>query len=379
MNIKKYYHYILWLACTVIVLIPLITKNHIYIMITQTPGRTMDFINYVVIVETITNGDIPYPIIHPAQLYFGKFLALIVNTFSVDTINLVIIFYFVLLFLTIVVIYLIVSNVTNKHNGWIAVGLIVLCTTGIMGLFTYGIVFNIVNIYIFLLSAILFASKWLSVGKWYNLVFSLAFLALYSVSHLTSLYAPYSLLVIIGGIGLIKVIKRGSVSIKKPLVLWSLAVAVNIGLSYIAFPIHLPLMNNITANNAAAIAGFGSVSQLGQMPLTIGYFISDLLSLTTTTILILVIAAAWKYRKQIKYSKQTKYMLAILGGFIVALGIGSFTVLSPEPMRTGIDMATLLAITIAIMLGSMKVYWVNCASVMLIGIYSIITIISWVR
>lgn len=386
--VNKYYHHLLWLVCAVVVFIPLLTKNHIVQTIMYEPEKVSDFRQYVVMVDLMASGDTPWTL-YPAQLYFGKFLAFIVNTFNVDTANLVMWFYFVLLFATIVAIYFVISKTTDKHNAWLGLGLSIFCTTGILGLYAYGVIFSVVNVYIWLLLAIYLAAKWLSGGRWYYFVLCIAFSLLYTVSHLTAFYAPYAMLVILGIMVLVKCIKRKSFSIRKPIMLWSIIFASNIWLTYKIFPIYMVFMNKVVNNNIASVVsdntstsvvveGIPREYSVIYDPIAFSNFVMNFLSIATTVILTLVIFSVWKFRKEIVYSTQTKYMVAILGGFIIALGIGAFTVLAPDPVRAGIDMATLLAITIAIVLGSIKIYWLKYATIMLVWMYSIVTITSWV-
>lgn len=205
-------------------MIPLITKNHIYTGIVGYDQPRSDFRDYVDLIKEWAGGNYLGQQLYPARQIIGYPIAWLHNLtgISIDAI------YITFCFLALAGTGLIIYYIFNKYNAGIyALVIAVFCSTGILAMFSYGMIINIINMYAILLSAIYLGLQWLENRRHLLLIGSLALFGLFSAFHPTSLYLPYMAITIVGIILTLKVFKR-NIRIDMPIKFISLITAINI-------------------------------------------------------------------------------------------------------------------------------------------------------
>ena len=399
---KKYWKELLLLiGYTVLVMIPLITKSQIYNHIVGYDQPRSDFRDYTALVSSWINGEpVSFSLYNARTILAYPIIAINkITEANVDSIYITICF--VLLVLTGIVIYYTIRELVNKESGFLSIAIAIFCTTGILGMFYFGMICSIVNMYIFLLFGILAAIKWLTKGKIIWLVGSILSVAIFSLFHTTAIYFPYFAAIIFVLIIACKLINKKE-SIWKPIILLVILLVVNTSVSFTALP-NTILLNKYVAENAEVAASKiiitktptettnetekpikpeNSFNYLSNSPLSLTHFILYYLSISTVGIMIVTIFFLTKCKENIKLRQETKYLLIILSGIVLALSIGTFTPIAIEPVRSATDLATILALITATMAGIMiinaKSKIPKVAISLLLSIGLITNIIPWV-
>lgn len=124
--------------------------------------------------------------------------------------------------------YFITKEIIGKHS--IIVPIIVLfVSTGILGLFKYGVIFNVINMYLILPMIIYLFVSWYNNSKNWKMLLLLALVALFSVFHYTGLYLAYTTALVMIGYGTYSIF--GSRKYLKVFIVSIIIIAINIGLS----------------------------------------------------------------------------------------------------------------------------------------------------
>ena len=351
---RKLLKYLTLLIYSAIIMIPYLTKNHIYNNIIGYNEPRSDFRDYTALIGTWANGETIINTLYPARIIVG-YPMMLINKFSgINMDILYITFYFLGLVATGIAIFFIVSNICNEKAGWLALLISIFCTTGILAMFSYGMIMSILNVYVFLLTAILLAIKWLVNNKKRYLVLSLITFGIFSLFHLTSLYLPYLIGTIMLVVAIVWLVKR--VNVTRPIILLLVVMGLNLIISHYSFPqgtdLNKMILTNITVVTSEVVTNgatpIENIIHVSHSPLGITFFIFNYLSVATIGLATLAIIGLIKYRKSISLGKETKLFLIVLASLALILGIGTFSPLAPEPIRAATDFATVLAITIAI-------------------------------
>lgn len=266
-----------------------------------------------------------------------------------------------------VVLYIVISSLVNRTAGLAVVLLAMFCSMGIMVLFHTGTIFNIINMWIILPIALYFVVMWTIHRGWQNALAAILFCTLFSVFHPTGTLLPPTLALFFSAMMLSKHMKKhklltfGSILV----ILTAIAAIYCFWLPGKEIKIISTQQLGIASNSWAALA--------------LKDFIIDHLRITTLMILAVSIGLiAWK-RKVFGIRRETKLFIAMLLCLIAILVPLTFTGIHPDPRRGGIDLATMVAILTACLVG---VIWHNnrnmgygLLSVALIG--AIPTLVLW--
>ena len=296
------------------------------------------------------------------------------------------------LIVCVLVLYYVIGELVNPTAAMLVVPITFFCSAGIIGLFKFGVIFSLINMYILLPLAILFSVRWFrGKGNWDAVLGALLFV-LFSVFHTTSIYLPY-----VAGLALVVYVgyalKTHKVKSLKKIIPCSIGlVAVNIliagrfvgGVSQMRWAL-MPITNwevpSIVAMSDMPVATLSSL-------LVIPSFLS-----LTLVLIVIAVARLVELRKRIVLENQTKILMYILGSFIATLGGGLLLMSMPQLSgisigilgfnRVALDLATITAVATACVLGlimqqnRLKVF--NVAIVLLVIGGSIPTLIAWVR
>jgi predicted GH43/DUF377 family glycosyl hydrolase len=286
-------------------------------------------------------------------------------------------FNYLMLVIAGIVLYLVFSKLVNKVAGVICLLTVIFCSQGVMYLFYYGQIFNIINLTIILPILLLFCVNYIANGKWYNLVLTILLSILFSSFHTNGIYLPA-----LAGVGLVSyimycVIKKektnrrvivasGTISIIAIIafVVLVLLPTANVLKEYVENPL-LSTMNNIGKGMAVPVYSW-------------------VISILTPFILGIIVISALYY-KSIKEKSDTKnkalfYILLIL---TVILAIVSFCKISLDPWRQAVDLAIILSMLLSVMMGILlykqKSIVLIILVVLIIGFGSVLHVNTWFK
>lgn len=276
------------------------------------------------------------------QIIITNILKPFANSSHLDMIYLI--FSFGLLAMSAFALIFIVKSLVNITSASLVILVAMFCTTGILSLFRYGVIFNLVNMYLILPIAILFAIKGLVKERMLCLEIAVLFFMLFSCFHYTGIYlSPAIALMIMAHlvyclVGKKKIMLRG-------VIFGIIVMAINLLILYAGY------------KKGIAVA-FEDELQLGKS--LGGYlyyiFMQSINHLSLATLLLLIVAGAWfcKSRKTIKLSTETKLFLFTGISFVAVLFGGLILHLTDNVLymnRIMVDATTLLAIVVASVLG----------------------------
>lgn len=189
MNKKNLLYIIIYLfVIALIIIYPMLSQNDI--ITTIKAGSDMPaHINYI---QNFSNG------IYEKPLYVGQvFVAFLLQPFahsaSFPTIYLW--FNFIVLLGVVATFFYIAYKVFSLWSALLIIPIALFSTSGVISLFRYGVIFNVINMYIILPFAIYNLASWIKDKKLFNAVMTIVLFGLFSIFHVTSLY-------LVGGIGL---------------------------------------------------------------------------------------------------------------------------------------------------------------------------------
>lgn len=280
----------------------------------------------------------------------------------------------------------ITRQLVNKEAAMLIIPVALFCTTGILALFQYGVIFNIINMYLILPFALYFTVRWFVGGKYWNAIVAIALVALFSVTHYTALYLPYAIGLAIVLSGVYVVVVKKSKHLKKIIPFGAVIIILNLGLSFM-------FLRNAGALHRQAIPFllripetiYVEVSSLVLTSFEIGIGSVLLMHLSLVTISILAISAIGLFllRKDVVLSQGSKIFLFILGCFIVVMSCGLIVSGIAGTNRLAIDLATVIAIFTAciagIVLKTRSYGWSSMLFVAIVTFGVVPNIVEWVR
>lgn len=180
--------YILLIILLLIILLPPAVHGYVY------PNKGDDTAVHLGAIEMMSPGSLPQ------MAYWGQAIVGVPMKFVSDLTGwgldgIYLWWSYTMLALVGVVLYLVVGSLVNRWAGIIAAVMVLFVTQGVMYLFHYGQIFDIVNMFVILPIAVWFLVRWLA-GKgsqWENGIMSVGMFALFSIFHSSGEYAPYAL------------------------------------------------------------------------------------------------------------------------------------------------------------------------------------------
>jgi len=276
--------------------------------------------------------------------YYGRTLTahLVGNVSMITNINSVttqLVFDYTILVIAAIVIY----GVATYLFGWIAGALASLatlfCTHSVLGLFSSGDVWDIVETCIILPIGMLFIVKWLTDKNKKNLLIGLAAFVVFSIVHPLSLMLPMAMILFIGTLVVYK-----HTEAKKLLLLLAGVIIGNLVLSYLFInnALILPLSLLGITSTESPLVTFATTEPVGIIT-----FLYEYLSLPT---LCLAVIACLSIAKAKLEERQWLFLL-MLSAFTIPLVVAAITGLAIDTRRHAMDAATLLAIGIGCLAG----------------------------
>lgn len=316
--------------------------------------------------ETFNNFEIGKAprMVYLGQVIVGFPLKLLEGIINIE--HSFLLFQFLALVSAMAVLFFVVTKLVNKEAGLLVIPIAFFCTQGMLTLFSFGIIFNIINMYIILPLAFLFAIRWWLNRKGYQAVLAVCLFLLFSTFHSTALYLPYAIGLLITVFIAYKLIKKD----KAPLLKYVPFGLLFLVLSLVVSRFTLPTLFSLQALTIQSVTGGTSISPPAYPPPTLTRFMFAYLSPATLAILGASAIGLYLYRKRLEWTQETKLFLVALSCFAVVLIPGAFIAISPDPARLALDLATILAIITACLAG--KILSLKRTKPLMIGTFAII-------
>ena len=310
--------------------IPFIIHNHIY----NTIWESTDLKAHSDIISNFAQGNISLTnILYPAQAVFGVILGGIDKVIPVSATSLFLGFMILVLVGAGFAIYWLFSHIDGIEKGWLVLLIAMFGCTSILALYSYGVIFSILNVYIVLMFGILCTVKWLSTHKVWYLVGALLLAGIFCVLHPTGLYLPISMVVIMAGLLVYKIVKAWKPKIWIYLII-SAAILIVGAIAYLFI---------FRDNGILDKFDIQYNSELEWWSLLVSNLTWIIIILGITAIIGIVI-----YRKKIEISNEAKYLLCILAAIVITL-VGAYLFGGGfQPVRIILDLSTIIAMIIGV-------------------------------
>jgi len=385
---------IYFLICVVILIMPLLTNNGIIDSIRSSADMKAHI--------GVITGENTYTLYAGQTILKYLFYPFAEND-NLDTIYLW--FSFLILIACAFTLYYIVKKLVNNISALLVIPMAIFCSVGIFALFTYGVIFNIVSMYIILPLAILFSVRWLCGKGIWNIILGILLFVLFGVFHATSLYLPFIIIIAL----VIYIIYAWKTHKLKTLI------------KVLPYSIGLVVMNILLSSKYIGVANYKELSLgnivMPSLPTVLSPSLptvpsqslpiipspslsavspqSLLIIISYLSVIVILFAIAiyqyLKWRKEIVIGNQTRVFLLILVSMIIALGGGVFLISmfwfnSVDILwfnRITLDLSTVIAIITACLAGiiiqSKKSPAFNALIFVLLGIGVIPTLIYWLK
>lgn len=239
-------------------------------------------------------------------------------------------------------VYFVFYRLLNVKTGWLSLVVLVFGAQSILFQFYYGQIFNAINMGIILPFLIFFSVRYLTQKKVYQLVMSLVLAVLFGAFHTSGIYLPFATAFVFG-VYLVYSLARRKVLLKGAFYLGGGILV----LSLVGFLI------SITNTRDLWYAVLHQLDNVRGFPIP-----NYLLGIVSPTVLILIGFAVAFFKDIIKtISPEARLIFLLLCGMAVVLGVAAFSGLSLDPFRQALDLATVLALLVCVLVGSLK--WKN--------------------
>jgi hypothetical protein len=260
--------------------------------------------------------------------------------------------------------YYVARKLINKYAGYFIIPIAVLSVTGILSLFKYGVIFNIINMYVVFPFAVYFIIKWLQGHNWYLLP-GMFLVALFSASHFTALYLSYATALSMMLATVYLVINKKAIYLKRMIPTGLGIIALN--LLTIRF-----FIDGASALQTAAIQSIGNgfESGLGNDSVKLlAYYVN------VPAIILFAVVIMSLIKQRIIISNEAKIFLCVMGSLTFILFVGLILKATSDYNRLAIDCITSFSIVMACLAGMFYKQWI-ITGLAIVG--SIPALIVWV-
>jgi hypothetical protein len=265
-------------------------------------------------------------------------------------------FNFIALVIVGIVIYLVFSKLVNRLTGWLALLLVLFTAQGIMFLFYYGQIFNIINLGVIFPLLLLFTIRYIENGKWRYLLLVLIFAILFGSFHTNGIYLPA-----IAGLGTVvyliyaklkkQTLNKRALYLGGGITLFAIAV-------FIALVV-LPTMQMLREFSDTPLSN--TMNNVGKgMAVPVNHWLMSILS-PSILVLTALVAMFYKDLKKLFTDNRVKMVGFILAVFSFLLIVAAFGKLSLDPWRQAVDLAVVFAMLVAVCLGLLLLKQKNVA------------------
>lgn len=310
-------------------------------------------------------------LLYGGQIVLKYVLKPFVNSDYLDTAYLW--FNFVIVLLVAFLVTYIFRRLVPNGNYWVVVPIFLFSSTGILALIKYGVIFNVINMYLILIGAIFLIVEWLHDSNILKLLFASLLLVVFSLLHYTMIYLiPITILCVV--VYLIWALsKHRTGNIKKAL----LICGISVGISIMALFVYMNMFSNgiITTSTSNIIGSISFSHVLSDVLLKTQVLINHI---SVPVLILLVIGCIYWGQK----SSKEKTFLYIIGICAVALLGGYYLEINKDYNRLALDASTMIGIFTAFLIGSTLKYFkkrpLNIVIWTLILVGCIPNIIRWI-
>lgn len=324
-----------------LLLFPLAVNNHIYSNIVN----SNDYWYHTKIVDEISQNNLTTDIGYPAQVIFGYPLGIIDNIIKADSKILFYIFSSIVLVVIGIIFYKLGKyvNGNSKYSGWITVITGLFCTTSILAMFNYGVVYSLINVYIMFIGGVFLLIRYVESKKLINLVGCTFLFLMFLFLHPTGIYLP-----ITGAISCILIL----ITERKKFKLEDKIITIILIPSFICLQFLINKFNNTFIMDSSIQGGNKDYSIISHLTNFTTYLTEYISPFTIGTGLITAIFIVCYFKDVInRFNNDVKLKLIsiILGSLLLTLtGTSIFISSEVAASRMMIDFSVILSILIAI-------------------------------
>lgn len=332
----------------ILIFLPLLVHGYVY------PNIGDDSAVYLARIEGMANGT-------DTVQYTGYYIAGYPMVFLRDTLGWsldiqFLWFNFIALAFIGIVIYLVFAKLANRLTGWLALLLVMFTAQGIMFLFYYGQIFNIINLGIIFPLLLLFTVRYLEGRKKRYLLLTLVFTILFSSFHANGIYLPA-----IAGLGTLVYliyIKFNKKTVQKRALYFGGGITLFAIIVFIALVV-LPTMQQLREFSDTPLSS--TMNNVGKgMAVPVNHWLMSILS-PSILVLAALVAMFHKDLKKLFADNRVKmagFILAVLSFLLIVAAFGK---LSLDPWRQAVDLAIVSAMLVAVCLGVLLAKQKNAA------------------
>jgi hypothetical protein len=317
------------LLFSVILIAPLIQNHHSQI------DNSTDIVQHTAVIQAIVDGQ-PLPwILYIGELVVGYPLAGIIKLTGFDDRSVYIWFNFIALIGAAFSLFFVTRKLVGNKASWLSVPITMFCSVSILAMFTAGVVFNVVNMYVIFPWAVYFVVKWITQKRLYYWMLSVLMLGLFFIFHASGMYLPFAMAMFCGLAVLYRC--KGKYASFKPIMILCLPMIAVGAVLAVKF---LPMLEYMGGDIGM---DYNAVSPFQFIRLDLGF--------VTTALLCLAVYGYIVTRKQLVVSIETKIFGLLLFCFVLPLSVGMFLNISASSARMALDSASLIALLVACLLG----------------------------
>jgi hypothetical protein len=318
------------LFCIIIILPPLI-HGYIY------PNVGDDTASHLQVLDMMKRGDpissqfaISYKVVGYPLFWIGD-----LTGWSMDALFLW--FNYAALALIGLTIYLVMSRLAGRRAGWLSLVITLFCAQGILFQFYYGQIFNAINMGAILPLLLFFTVRYLREGRVYQFALALLIGVLFGSFHTSGIYLPF-----VAGFATAVylawcLLKRRRIQVRFVSLGGSL-----VALPAIAFVLLVPGVWDLV---------HGVMRNIGLvMAVPAGNYLMGIVSSTVLVLLSFIIVFFRDILRNI--FGESKILAALLCCVAVVLAVSAFAKLSLDPFRQALDLATVLALLVSVLVVS---------------------------
>ncbi len=320
----------------VVVMLPPIIHGYVY------PNVGDDTAENLLVFDILKAGETPSSQFILSYKIVGYPIIYVSNLTGLSTDSLFLWFNYVALALIGITIYFVMSRLMTRRVGWLALVITLFCAQGILFQFYYGQIFNAINVGIILPLLLFFVVRYLRQGKPYQFVLALLLGGLFSSFHTSGIYLPFFA-------GFAVIVYTAYCSLKRRHIQFSY-VLLGIGL------VVLPSVTFLVLVPGAWGLGYSAIHNIGHaMAVPVG---SYLMGIVSPTVLVLS-AFLVVYLKDILNNifGEAKILAVLLCCMVVVLSVATFAKLSLDPFRQALDLATILALLVVVLVSAL--FWTS--------------------
>lgn len=329
-----------------VVIIPPIMHGYVY------PNIGDDSAVHLQMLDRMQAGDPTMPKLALPYIIIGYPIVWVSNLTSASIDVLFLWFSYLVLALIGITIYLVVSRLTDRKTGWLALILVLFCAQGILFQFYFGQTFNAINMGIVLPLLLFFTVRYITQWKIYQLVLVFLFGGLFGAFHVCGIYLPF-----FAGFATVVYVAHKLLIRKR----------VNLGVLYLGISmVLLPITAFVLLTPNVRELWYATFHTLGSaMAVPVANYMMDIVS---PTILAAVAFAAVFFKDALKgITTEVKILVFLMSCMAVVLAVSAFGKLSLGPFRQALDLATVLALLVSLLImGILKMPKNRMASVVLL-------------